>query len=233
MAVPRHQIGTLRKLFTQDVHEREKDVRQTSLMMFILGVIAFVASSLILFLLYRVLTAVTVWLEDFQETSYWKFLIGYCVVFAAVGALGWRLVPEPPMKLRGGGSYFFEGGSKLAGKGPISILLRILTAFPNWLRMVVTNYFETFRGSLDQRMIDFALALIEDLEMKRPVDEILWQRQGYTKEERLYVLGKLVGLGYVWLEGTGGKVFAARSYVTDEILSKAEELSRRRESLRR
>ena len=232
MPAPRHQIATLGKLFAQDLRERERDVKQTSLMMFVFAIVVFMISSYVFFLLFRLLTAFTVWLEAFREPPYWKFLIGYCIVFAVVGYFGWLLVPKPPMKLHGGGSYFLEGSAKLGGKGPISIIVRVLVAFPNWVRIIELNFLATFRGSLDQRMIDLAVFFLDDLEMKRPVDEILWQKHGYTREERLYILGKLVSLGYLWLERREGKVFAARSYVTDEILRKVDEISKRRERLR-
>jgi len=232
MPVRRQQVGILRKVFTQDLRDRERDVKQTCRMMFILAIAVFMISSYLFFHLYNVLTAVAVLLEAFQGTPYWKFLIGYCVVFAIVGCLGWLLVPEPPMKLHGGGTYFIEGSTGLAGKGPISFIVRVLLAFPNWVRMIAQNFFETFRGSLDERMIDFAVSFLDDLEMKRPVDEILWQKHGYTREERLYILGKLVSLGYLWLEKTGTKVYAARSYITDEILRKVDEISKKKEWLR-
>ena len=84
---------------------------------------------------------------------------------------------------------------------------------------------------MDDRMKELAIWLLDELEMKKPVDDILWQRTGYTKEERLYILGKLVGLGYLWLQLVQERVYAVRSYITDNLLSEAEKLSRKRRQM--
>jgi hypothetical protein len=223
MATIRHPPPNVKGVFSRDLRQREQDVRRTSLMMFIFALGAFIASSWLFYFLFKLLTVVAVQLENYREASYLGFLPWYCVAFAVVAALGWLAVPKPPMKLKGGGSYYLEEQTWLKGRNPVVVIVKVLVAFPNWIRMIVANYLQSFGQALDDRMVDFAVTMLTDLEMKTPVDSLLWQKHGYTKEERLYILGKLSSLGYVWLEKSGQTVYAVRSYITDEILSKAED----------
>jgi hypothetical protein len=90
------------------------------------------------------------------------------------------------------------------------------------MRMLIMNFFELFREHFDERMIDLAVLILTNLEMKRPVDDILWQGLGFARDERLYVLGKLVGFGYLWLQMAQGRVYAIRSYITDDIFKRVD-----------
>ena len=226
MAIAREQMAILKSIFTEDLHEKDRDVKRTSFLMFLFAIGIFVASIYV----FHLITAQIAWARyDIQEIPRWKFAIGYTAIFLVLTFLGRLLVPSLPMKLHGGGSYYLESESKLKGKGPISLILRGLLSFPNWLRMLTENFFESRRAVFDDRMTDLAIWFLNNLDMKMPVDDILWQKHGYSREERLYILGKLVSLEYVWLETRHEKVYAVHSYLTDDLFKKVERAYERKQ----
>lgn len=226
MAIARDHLAGMKRAFTEDLCQRDRDVKRTSFMMFIFAIGVFVGS---MYVFYFFAGLIESFRSGQAQISPVKFVIGYLVVFIVLTILGRLLIPKPPMKLHGGGSYYLETDSKLSGKGPISVILRGLFAFPNWIRVLIGNFLESRRAVFDDRMINLAILFLTNLDMKKPVDDMLWQGHGYSREERLYILGKLMSLGYLWLQRQQDKVYAVRSYITDDILKKAERQYERRQ----
>ena len=210
-------MALLKSVFTEDLHDRDIDVKRTSFLMFLFAIGVFVGS---LYIFHFITVMIWSFRYDIHEISLWKFSLVYTGIFAILAFLGGLLAPKSPMKLHGGGSYYLDSGTILTGKGPISLILRGIFAFPNWVRTLIANFFESRRAVFDDRMIGLAIWFLNNLDMKMPVDDMLWQRHGYSREERLYILGKLVSLGYIWLEMRQGRVYAVHSYITDDVFKK-------------
>jgi len=242
MALKPVEVSRFKQLLRSELDAKRKDIWQGSIGGIFLAVIGFLALSALLYILIG-MTFVLLKFFIFTGTPqqewgtfhfvYAKTFLLLCFIILVVMAIfSRRIWPQLKIDLPETPRLFLDDAESPSEPTP-SRLLRILFAFPRYVRVMFTNLLFIRRMDLSAREFDLAVLYILSLDEPIPVEDVIRQGEGYSARQRKTVLAILSRLEYVRLKEESGRVFALRGINSERLFDQmARERRTRRETSR-